>query len=95
MSECYPTGCTLYIPIEFPEMPADGDRHCVPIGSNGNRNAGYSRYPWLARQGPATSPTRYRGLINPCGTPPPDDVQGDWFIISADKADLCAKTGGV
>ena len=38
MSECYPTGCTpCTSPIEFPEMPADGDRHCVPIGSNGEQ----------------------------------------------------------
>lgn len=93
MSECYPTGCTpCTSPIEFPEMPADGDRHCVPIGSNGEQKCWvYDKcIPGWRAEGPATSPTRYRGLINPCGTPPADDIQaGDWYIISADKADIC------
>ena len=93
MSECYPTGCTpCTSPIEFPEMPADGDRHCVPIGSNGEQKCWvYDKcIPGWRAEGPATSPTRYRGLINPCGTPPAEDIQaGDWYIISADKADIC------
>ena len=93
MSECYPTGCTpCTSPIEFPEMPADGDRHCVPIGSNGEQKCWvYDKcIPGWRAEGPATSPTRYRGLINPCSTPPAEDTQaGDWYIISADKADVC------
>ena len=32
-ASCYPTGCTpCTSPIDFPDTPADGDRHCVPIG---------------------------------------------------------------
>lgn len=93
MSECYPTGCTpCTSPIEFPEMPVDGDRYCVPIGSNGEQKCWvYDKcIPGWRAEGPATSPTRYRGLINPCTTPPADDIEaGDWYIISADKADPC------
>ena len=89
MSECYPTGCTpCTSPIEFPESPANGDRYCIPIGSEGEQKCWvYDKcIPGWRAEGPAVSPTRYRGVINVCIEKPADfnELAGDWLIAAAD-----------
>ena len=88
MASCYPTGCTPCDgEITFPENPTNGQRHCVPIGSSGETKCWVYDHcvPGWRAEGPAVSPTRYRGLIDVCSTGPAADIQaGDWYIASAD-----------
>ena len=91
MSECYPQGCApCTSPIDFPDSPVDGDRYCVPIGSMGEQKCWvYDKcVPGWRAEGPATSPTRYRGVINVCIEKPSnfDEQAGDWLIAAEDCA---------
>ena len=88
MSSCYPTGCTPCDgEIAFPENPTNGQRHCVPIGSSGETKCWVYDHcvPGWRAEGPATSPTRYRGLIDVSTQDPATDIQaGDWYIQKTD-----------
>ena len=96
-SACYPTGCPpCNEAIDFPDDPKDGQRFCVPIGSEGEDKCWvYDKcVPAWRAEGPSASPSRYRGAINPCTTAPADDVvAGDWYIISVDR-DGCTPQAG-
>ena len=62
-------------------------RYCVPIGSLGETKCWVWDIcvPGWRAEGPSTSPTRYRGLIDVATQDPADDIQaGDWYIQNKD-----------
>ena len=99
MSTCYPTGCTPCDgEIEFPENPTNGQRHCVPIGSSGETKCWVYDHcvPGWRAEGPATSPTRYRGLIDVSTQDPANDIQaGDWYIQNTDATSVRSSWTGL
>jgi hypothetical protein len=67
MDRCYPTGCTPCDgPIDFPENPSDGQRFCIPIGSEGNTKCWVwdACVPAWRAEGPSESSTRFRGSLD-------------------------------
>ena len=94
-SGCYPTGCPpCSEAINFPDDPKDGQRFCVPVGSDGETKCWVYDLcvPAWRAEGPATSPTRYRGGVDiktqkPGWEDTTNEIKaGDWYIQTKDES---------